>query len=166
MTESNTLQHEGLRRSFAASDGGRFCDVQSSYATGELTRNTIFTMTMPFVIIHTRLHRRLLTRGSAHSGLHVNIPLTWTLPVVVRRPCSSTLCDETKDTGFHHFIEPLLGVDIRPQSISEPLGISSVLKGFLRPRNRLDWAKRCPRSSSIPVLFPPAHGTPTLPSTH
>jgi hypothetical protein len=133
---------------------------------GELIRNAIFTMTMPFVIIPARLHRRLVTRGSANSGLHARIPLTLNPPVVVRLPCSSTLCDETKDTCFHHFIEPLLGVDIRPQSISEPPGISSVLKGFLRPRNHLDWAKRCPRSSSIPVLFPPAHGTPTLPSTH
>ena|ERR1700728_1190554 len=48
-------------------------------------------------------------------------------------------------------------VDIRPQSILKPAGISSVLKGFRRPRNHLDWAKRCPRFSSTPVLFPPAH---------
>jgi|SRR5580704_14713319 hypothetical protein len=48
-------------------------------------------------------------------------------------------------------------VDIGSQSILEPVGISAALKGFRRPRNRLDWAKRCPRFSSTPVLFPPAH---------
>jgi hypothetical protein len=72
-------------------------------------------------------------------------------------PISSTLCDETRDARFHHFIESLPGVDIRPQSILEPAGISSALKGFRRPRNHLDCAKRCPRFSSTPVLFPPAH---------
>src|SRR3984885_5949413 len=48
-------------------------------------------------------------------------------------------------------------VDIRPQSILVPVGISSASKGFRRPRNHLDWAKRCPRFSSTPALFPPAH---------
>src|SRR5258708_3081943 len=48
-------------------------------------------------------------------------------------------------------------VDIRPQSILEPVRISSALEGFRRPRNHLDWARRCPRFSSTPVWFPPAH---------
>jgi len=104
-----------------------------------------------------RLRRRLPTRASAHSGLPVFVPLPWTAPVVVRLPCSSTLCDETRDACFHHFIESLPGVDIRPQSILEPVGISSALKGFRRPRNHLDWAKRYPRFFSTPVLFPLAH---------
>src|ERR1700693_1693216 len=76
---------------------------------------------------------------------------------LVLLPCSSTLFDETRDARFSHFIESLPGVDIRPQSILEPVGISSALKGFRRPRNHLDWAKRCPRFSSTPVLFLPAH---------
>src|ERR1700722_11409051 len=88
---------------------------------------------------------------------HVLVPLPWTPPVVVRLPCSSTLCDETRDACFQQFIESLPGVDIRPQSILEPVGISSALKGFRRPRNRLDWAKRYPRLFSTPVLFPLAH---------
>jgi len=91
------------------------------------------------------------------QGFMLLVPLPWTPPVVVRLPSSSTLCDETRDACFHHFIEFLPGVDIRPQSILEPVGISSALKGFRRPRNHLDWAKRCPRFSSTPVLFPPAH---------
>jgi len=51
----------------------------------------------------------------------------------------------------------LSSVDIKPQSILALLGISSALTRFHHPRNHLDWAMRCPRFSSTPVLLPPAH---------
>src|SRR5258708_30493121 len=54
-----------------------------------------------------RLHRRLPTRASAYSGLHVFVLLAWTAPGAAWLSCSATLWDETRGAGLYHFIEPL-----------------------------------------------------------
>lgn len=71
-------------------------------------------------------------------------------------PCPMRTC---KGIGVPFSLPPGVSVriDPRPQSILERVGISSAPNGLRLPRNRLEWAKQCPRSSSIPGQFPPAH---------
>jgi hypothetical protein len=58
-----------------------------------------------------RLHRRLPTRARANSGLYGFVPLAWTVLDAVLLSCSSTLWNETRNAGFHHFIQPLSGLN-------------------------------------------------------
>src|SRR6266849_9779541 len=53
------------------------------------------------------LHRRLPTRASAYLGPYGFVPLAWTALAAVSLSCSSTLWNETRSVGFHHFIQPL-----------------------------------------------------------